>query len=165
MTEVYLGIGANIGDRISFIEKAVNEIKNIPESKFIVSSSVYETEAWGKTDQDDFLNCVVEIYSDLSAETLLKKLKDIEKQIGRIENKKWSEREIDIDLLFYGNEIIENDLISIPHREIENRKFVLVPFAELNPDFLHPVLKKTIQELIISSTDKLNVIKYQSKEV
>ena len=115
--------------------------------------------------QDDFLNSVIEIETDLSAENLLKELKHIEKMSGRINNSRWSEREIDIDLLFYGNEVLVNETINVPHRQIENRKFVLIPLAEIAPEFIHPVFKKTISELLEHTTDKLNVVRYQTSKV
>ena len=165
MPKSFLGLGSNIGERISYIEKAVNAICRIPDVKFIRSSSVYETEPWGKQNQSDFLNSVLEIETDMSAESLLKELKLIEKRTGRIENSKWSEREIDIDLLFYGNEIINVDLFIVTHPQIENRKFVLVPMAEIAPDLIHPVLKISMQDLLKKSTDTLKVERYQTSKV
>jgi 2-amino-4-hydroxy-6-hydroxymethyldihydropteridine diphosphokinase len=143
----------------------LKEICKIPGLKLINSSSVYETDPWGKENQDDFLNSVIEIETDLSAENLLKELKHIEKMSGRINNSRWSEREIDIDLLFYGNEVLVNETINVPHRQIENRKFVLIPLAEIAPEFIHPVFKKTISELLEHTTDKLNVVRYQTSKV
>ena len=165
MPKSFLGLGSNIGERIALIEKAVKEICKIPGLRLINSSSVYETDPWGKENQDDFLNSVIEIETDLSAENLLKELKHIEKMSGRINNSRWSEREIDIDLLFYGNEVLVNETINVPHRQIENRKFVLIPLAEIAPEFIHPVFKKTISELLEHTTDKLNVVRYQTSKV
>ena len=165
MTKSFLGLGSNIGERIAYIEKAVKEISEIPGLKLISSSSVYETDPWGKQNQNDFLNSVIEIETELSAENLLKELKHIEKKSGRINNSRWSEREIDIDLLFYGNEILVNEIINVPHRQIENRKFVLIPLAEIAPEFIHPVFNKTISELLEHTTDKLNVVRYQTSKV
>jgi 2-amino-4-hydroxy-6-hydroxymethyldihydropteridine diphosphokinase len=162
MPKSYLGLGSNIGDRISFIENALTEISKIPDTKVVKMSSVYETEPWGEIRQDDFLNSVIEIDTKLDAAILLKELKEIEKKLGRNKTAKWSEREIDIDLLFYGNEIIENDVMNVPHLQIENRRFVLFPMAEIAPDFIHPVLKKSISELLKETTDELNVIKFQT---
>ena len=108
MTKAYLGLGSNIGERIGYIENALKEIEKIEGTKVIRASRVYETEPWGNIKQDDYLNSAAEIETSLDAESLLKELKKIEKNAGRTENEKWGQREIDIDLLFYGDEIIEN---------------------------------------------------------
>lgn len=161
MQTVYLGLGSNKGERISYIEKAVSEISLLRDTEIFVRSGVYETEPWGNIEQNDYLNTVIGIHTELNAEDLLKELKNIEKVIGRIENKKWSEREIDIDLLFYGNEIIDKDHMKVPHGQIENRRFVLVPMNEIAPDFAHPVFQKSILELLNETTDKLKVFKFK----
>ena len=161
MQTVYLGLGSNKGERISYIEKAIEEISGLPETKIFVRSGIYETEPWGNIEQEDYLNSVIGIQTQLNAEDLLKELKSIEKHIGRKENKKWSEREIDIDLLFYGNEIIDKDHMKVPHGQIENRRFVLVPMNEIAPGFMHPVFKKSISQLLEDTTDKLKVFKYK----
>lgn len=161
MQKVYLGLGSNKGERISFIEKAVAEIESLPGTEIFIKSDIYETEPWGNTEQDDYLNTVIGIRTEIAAEDLLFELKRIEKQIGRMGNKKWSEREIDIDILFYGNEIIENENMTVPHGQIENRRFVLVPMNEIAPDHIHPVFKKSISELLGSTTDNLKVFKYK----
>lgn len=161
MKEVYLGLGSNKGERISFIEKAVSEIGNLPGTEIFTRAGIYETEPWGNIEQDDYLNTVIGINTTMNAEELLKELKRIEKHIGRMENKKWSEREIDIDLLFYGDDIIDNDNMIVPHGHIENRRFVLVPMNEIAPDLIHPVFKKSISQLLDSTTDNLKVFKYK----
>lgn len=160
MPKAYLGFGSNKGERISFIETALKEIGKIEKTLIVRSSSVYETEPWGIKDQGDYLNSVAEISTELSAVELLKALKEIENRIGRTETSKWSEREIDIDLLFYGNEIHNNENIHVPHDEIENRKFVLIPMNEIAPDLIHPVLNKSISELLSETSDDLHVRNY-----
>lgn len=165
MPIVYLGLGSNKGERIHYIESALLEISKIKDTKIICSSSVYETEPWGNIKQDDFLNSVAEIYTSLDAENLLKALKSIEKKLGRTENKKWFEREIDIDLLFYGKELINNESMNVPHPQIENRKFVLIPMNEIASNFIHPLLNKTISALLKDTKDDLKVIKYQTSRV
>jgi 2-amino-4-hydroxy-6-hydroxymethyldihydropteridine diphosphokinase len=161
MQTVYLGLGSNKGERISYIENAIEEISRLPSTNITVISGIYETEPWGNIEQEDYLNAVIGIQTELNAEDLLKELKSIEKFIGRKENKKWSEREIDIDLLFYGNEIIDKDHMKVPHRQIENRRFVLVPMNEIAPGFMHPVFKKSISQMLEDTTDKLKVYKYK----
>ncbi|MDQ3021420.1 MAG: 2-amino-4-hydroxy-6-hydroxymethyldihydropteridine diphosphokinase [Bacteroidota bacterium] len=165
MVTAYLGLGSNVGERISFIENAVLEIGKIKDTVIIKSSAIYETEPWGNIKQDDYLNSVIEIETRLKAEALLMELKNIEKRLGRIDNKRWSEREIDIDLLFYGEEIIENDLIKLPHRQIENRRFVLIPMNEIAQCFIHPVFKKTISQLLNDTKDELNVVRYHPSKI
>ena len=161
MQTVYLGLGSNKGERISYIEKAIEEISRLPATNIFVRSGIYETEPWGNIEQEDYLNSVIGIQTELKAEDLLKELKSIEKLIGRKENKKWSEREIDIDLLFYGSEVIDKDHMKVPHGQIENRRFVLVPLNEIAPWFIHPVFKKSISMLLEDTTDKLKVHKYK----
>lgn len=161
MRTAYLGLGSNKGERISYIKKALSEIGKIENTRIVKSSSIYETEPWGVEDQDDYLNSAVELETSLDPENLLKELKNIERKTGRTGNKKWSEREIDIDLLFYGDEIIDNEFMNVPHSQIENRKFVLIPMNEIAPEFIHPVLKKSITDLLKESKDELSVIEFK----
>lgn len=165
MKNVFLGLGSNLGERIQFIENAIKEIKNIEGTSVIKSSLIYDTEPWGNINQDNYLNSVLEIETDLQAEELLIQLKLIEKKTGRSENKRWLEREIDIDILFYGNEIIENDFVKIPHIQIEKRKFVLIPMAEIAPEFIHPELKKSVSRLLKETDDNLKVNVYQTVKI
>jgi 2-amino-4-hydroxy-6-hydroxymethyldihydropteridine diphosphokinase len=161
----YLGLGSNIGKRMAYISNAFLQLHEIANTTVIKSSSIYETEPWGKSEQNNFLNSVVEIETELSAMNLFKIIKSIEELIGRTETEKWYQREIDIDLLFYGNEIIENDFMKVPHKEIENRKFVLIPMNEITPDFIHPIFKKNISTLLKETRDTLKVEKYNYKEL
>ncbi len=165
ITTAYLGLGSNKGDRICYIENAVLEINKIKDTKVIQSSSVYETEPWGNVAQDDYLNSIIEIETELTAENLLKELKNIEKLLGRTGNKKWFEREIDIDLLFFGNEIIINDFMEVPHPQIRNRNFVLIPLNEIAPSLIHPVLQKTSKDLLGETKDNLKVSKYHENKI
>ena len=123
------------------------------------SSSVYETEAWGKTDQPSFLNQALEISTSLNARQLMRKILKIEKEMGRIRKEKLGPRIIDIDILLYENEIHDLRFLKIPHPEMHNRRFVLVPLAEIDPTLQHPVLKKTIAELLEECPDNLQVTK------
>lgn len=159
---VYLGLGSNIGDKKKYIESAVSRIQEIIGTKIIRSSLLYKTEPWGIKKQDYFLNSVIEIETGLKPVELLKALKDIETAAGREKRRKWHEREIDIDILFYGSIVYENDLVRIPHPELHKRNFVLVPMCELNPDFVHPVLKKNMLELLDESEDSSEVIKFEN---
>ena len=123
------------------------------------SSSIYETEAWGKTDQPSFLNQALEIFTSLNARQLMRMILKIEKEMGRIRKEKLGPRIIDIDILLYENEIHDLRFLKIPHPEMHNRRFVLVPLAEIDPTLQHPVLKKTIAELLEECPDNLEVKK------
>lgn len=162
MKTAYLCLGSNMGERISFIENAISSIDKISRTEFVKSSKVYETEPWGVTSENNYLNCVAEIKTGLSAENLLSEIKQLEKKLGRTESRKWSDREIDIDILFYGNEIIRNEFVIIPHILIEKRKFVLVPLNEIAPALIHPESGKSVSELLKKTDDKLQVRLYKT---
>lgn len=157
--KVYLGLGSNVGDRLKFIESAIDRISSIEGVELTKKASVYETEPWGVKDQGFFLNTAVEIETTLTPEELHSELKNIEKTLGRKHREKWMSREIDIDLLFYGDTVLNNENLKIPHNSIEDRRFVLVPLAELDPGFIHPVLKKSMAKLLSETTDNLEVSK------
>ena len=158
MNTAYLLIGGNLGNRKENFVKAISLIKE-QCGAVTKSSSIYETEAWGKTDQPSFLNQALEIETALSARQLLRKILKIEKIMGRVRKEKLGPRIIDIDILFLENEIHDLHFLKIPHPEIQNRRFVLVPLAEINPGLAHPVLKKTIAQLLEECPDKLEVKK------
>lgn len=156
MNKVFLLIGGNIGDRLSNLSKARIEIEK-SAGVIIKQSAIYETEAWGITDQPTFLNQVLLIETTLSAGLLLSKLLLIESAIGRKRAVKLGPRLIDLDILFFNNEIIyENDLV-IPHPQLQNRRFTLVPLCEIEPHFKHPVLHKSIKDLLAACADTLEV--------
>ena len=147
-----------MGDSEQMLSVATNMIeKNI--GKLTTSSVIYKTAAWGKEDQPDFLNQIIIVSSLLSSSTLLKEIFIIEKEMGRVRTTKNAARVIDIDMLFFNDEIIQTENLTVPHKQIQNRKFVLVPLAEIAPDFIHPVLKKSSLELLSICSDKLNVQK------
>jgi 2-amino-4-hydroxy-6-hydroxymethyldihydropteridine diphosphokinase len=123
------------------------------------ASSFYATAAWGNENQSDFLNQVLIVETNIISAVLLKKVLAIEKTMGRVRTIKNAPRIIDIDILFFNNEIIHTKTLSVPHPEIQNRRFVLIPLEELTPSFIHPTLNKTINELVISCKDSLNVQK------
>jgi len=147
MTEknTYIGIGSNLGDKEKNIKKSIDLLKE--KCRILKVSSLYETEPVGYTNQDCFLNCVVEIDTELKPEELLKFSQSIEKILGRIKTIKYGPRTIDLDILFYGNYIIKTKNLIIPHPRLHKRLFVLEPLNELCPELVHPVLKKSVEEL------------------
>ena len=158
MNKVFLSIGGNMGNREAALAKACKLIgEQCGEIKSI--SSLYETAAWGKNDQPSFLNQALEIHSGLEPEQLLKQILKIEKEMGRIRKEKYGPRSIDIDILFFNEETHNYPSLTIPHPEIQNRRFVLAPMNEIAPALVHPVLKKTITELLEQCPDHLPVKK------
>ncbi len=153
-TEVLLSLGANLGDR----EKTIRAALQLLEEKAIVfdlrASGLYETAPVGYTAQPDFLNMALSARSTLSATTLFEHCKDIETQLGRRQRRQWREREIDIDLLLYGADIIQTDRLALPHPRMHERRFVLAPAAEVASGMLHPLLQKTIGELLAVCRDR-----------
>lgn len=161
MSTAYLLIGGNLGNRKENLSTAISLITEQCGS-LTRSSSIYETEAWGKTDQPSFLNQALEISTSLNARQLMRKILKIEEEMGRIRKEKLGPRIIDIDILFFDNEIHDLRFLKVPHPEIQNRRFVLVPMAEINSYLQHPVFKKTIAELLEECPDLLNVKKFNS---
>ena len=158
MSTAYLLIGGNLGNRKDNLQKAVTLI-NVQCGSLIKLSSVYETAAWGITDQPLFLNQAVEISTSLNARQLMTKILTIETDIGRVRNEKLGPRIIDIDILLFEDEIHDLPFLKIPHPELQNRRFVLTPLAEIDPELQHPVLKKSISQLLEECPDNLEVKK------
>jgi 2-amino-4-hydroxy-6-hydroxymethyldihydropteridine diphosphokinase len=156
MNKAYLLTGGNIGNREETLETALTLIRQYC-GNIIAISSIYETAAWGKNDQPSFLNQALQIHTDLQPRRLLRQLLKIETRIGRVREEKYGPRIIDIDILFYNEEVHNYRLLKLPHPEIQNRRFVLVPLVEIAAEFIHPVLKKTIAELLAICPDKLEV--------
>ena len=154
MTGVYLALGSNLGNRLENLERAAFLIHtNIGRIK--KSSSVYETEPWGFRHPDYFLNQVLEIETGLEPSTLMSGILKIEEQLGRVRRPgKYVPRRIDIDILFYGETIVNESTVIIPHPGVQDRKFVLVPLCELNPLLEHPGLNTPVRDLLAKCHDK-----------
>ena len=152
MRKIYLSIGSNKGNRYSFIKEALRLIRK-DIGKVILMSKIYETKSWG-FQSDDFLNICIMIKSELLPTELLNKLKNIEDRIGRIRNStKILAREIDIDILFYSDKVVDYKDLIIPHPRLHLRNFVLYPLNDIASDFIHPILLKPINELLEECED------------
>lgn len=138
MFPVYLALGSNIGDKWGFLKAALSAINEFPGTRIDAISPVYETLPYGVEDQGDFLNLVIRIETDFAPEVLLDELKTIERATGRVERKRWYEREIDIDILLYGDTILRSENLNIPHLELEKRDFFLLPLLDLDPGIRLP---------------------------
>ena len=154
MARIFLLTGSNLGNRLEFLQTAKTELRK-RVGNLIQESSIYETAAWGKTDQADFLNQVLELETELKPEEILEINQEIEKAAGRNRKEKWGARELDIDILFYEDLVLNQPDLIIPHPQLQNRRFTLMPLAEIAPDFMHPVFRKTVAELLKSCPDKL----------
>ena len=145
MSLAILSLGSNLGERYNNLKRVLLELEKL--GKIVNKSHTYETKPYGVFDQPNFLNMAVGIETELPPRKLLEKLKSIEKKLGRKETRRWGERIIDIDILFYDEIIVDEPGLKIPHPEIQYREFVLKPLREIYPDFVHPTLKKTVREL------------------
>ncbi len=162
MNHTYLITGGNIGDKKINLKNAAGLIEK-KIGHILKSSAIYETAAWGNTDQPSFYNQVHFVETALKPDELMFTILDIEKRMGRVRTTKNAARIIDIDILFFNDEIIETASVLVPHKEIPNRKFVLKPLLELAPDYIHPILKKTITQLEAETTDTLEAFPVRSQ--
>ena len=148
----YIGIGSNVGVQINKIDFAVELINESPYCEVTAVSSIYESLPYGQIEQEDFFNAVIEIKTYFEPKDLFHFLKSIEKRVGRKLAEKWGPREIDLDILFYDDLIYSDEDIKIPHKDMLNRDFVVVPLIEIAPDLIHPELHKKISEISIFQT-------------
>lgn len=159
MNEVFLSLGSNQGNREANLLAAGRRLGALL-GKPVRTSGIYSTKAWGKTDQPDFLNQVLSFrLAGGKEDWLLARLNETERALGRVRNEKWEPRIIDIDILFSGDRVIHSPSLIIPHPFLHLRRFVLAPLHEIAPELIHPVLKKTIRELLMGCEDNLQVRK------
>lgn len=158
MNRAWLLTGSNMGERENYLAAARLEIA-LQCGIVHKVSSIYETAAWGKTDQPAFLNQAIGLETTLNARQLIRRILKIEKQLGRVREEKYGPRQIDIDILLFGDEVHNYDLLKLPHPELPNRRFALLPLAEIAGDIIHPVLQLSIAELLARCPDTLEVKK------
>lgn len=159
MNKVYILLGANLGNPISQIAQAFALLED-RVGKIVKSSAIYVSEGWGVKDQPLFYNQALIIQTSLEKQTCLTICQEIELELGRVRLMKWGARLIDIDIIYFNNEIYESENLKIPHPLLQLRNFVLVPFCEIASDYIHPVLLQTNKQLLSNSTDNLVVTKY-----
>lgn len=158
MIDVFLLLGSNLGDRKLFLQQAIEHIE-AEVAPILQVSAVYQTQSWGKTDAPDYLNQVLLLQTEMPAQMVLQKILGIELLLGRRREVKWGSRTIDIDILFYGDTIIDEPDLKVPHPELHKRRFTLEPLAQIAPDFIHPLMKKNILQLKSELKDELIVKK------
>ena len=159
MPVAYIGFGSNIGDRLTHIQNAIYALSKTEGITLQKISSVYKTDPVGYESQAHFLNGVAAIQTDLLPLSLLHALKDIETAIGRKHRIRWGPREIDLDILIYGDMCLQTEKLVIPHPEMHLRRFVLAPLAEIAPDLVHPAFQETIHALLENLEDDKSVVK------
>lgn len=153
MSRIFIGLGSNLGDRVKYLNRALSELIGLHQTIVKNYSSVYETEPVGVKGQPKFLNMVVELDSTLRPDDLVRELKEIEQRVGRTFSEHWGPREIDLDLLYYGGEMLNETALQVPHPEISNRRFVLVPLKEIAAEFQDPLRHLSIEELLHGCSD------------
>jgi len=161
VTPAVILLGTNLNDRRKNLEEAIRQIDQ-RIGAIELASGVYRTAPWGNTDQDDFLNQVIVVKTSLSPRSLLNELLLIESQMGRVRSEKWAARLIDLDILYYGYEVIHEKGLDIPHPYLQDRRFTLVPLVEILSDFVHPELNRTNAELLAQTTDFSEVFLLES---
>lgn len=149
MAIVYLSLGSNLGDRVGYLQQATSLLSAMSEINIVATSSFYESEPWQMNSENWFVNAIIQISTTFAPEDLLKECQRIEKQLGRTRKtlSGYTDRTIDIDILFYENKIINTDSLIVPHRFFHRRAFLMVPMLEIAEDFVHPMFNKTVETL------------------
>lgn len=165
MSKVYLSVGSNMGDRVGYLQQANNLLNYTPGIKVLMSSSLYESEPVGYTDQEWFVNAVLLLETELTPNELLAECMRIETQLGRVRTpeNRWKERTLDLDILFYGDKMIYEEDLQIPHPRLHQRAYALVPMLEIDPDFIHPVISKTVSDIHNEMEDPEEVYLYGTR--
>ena len=155
----YIGVGSNLGDKVHQCEQGLREILRVDRHRLLARSSLYKTQPLGVLDQDWFVNAAIKIETDLEPHELLRSLRETESRLGRRETFRWGPRAIDLDILFFDEETIQTGELIIPHPHLQERQFVLIPLVEIDPHLIHPVLKKTVLQLLENLKDDQGVEK------
>lgn len=157
VSPVYLSLGSNLGDKLSNLQNALDELALREDTSVTSFSSVYETEPYGFHDQPMYYNCAAEVRTSMAPLDFVAACKAIEKKLGRTDAPRYHPRVVDIDLLYYGSQILRLQGISIPHAQVHLRRFVLEPLAEIAPDYVDPVLRQSVRSLLAELQDPLKV--------
>jgi 2-amino-4-hydroxy-6-hydroxymethyldihydropteridine diphosphokinase len=152
-TITYLSLGGNLGNTIEIFQNSM-EILTKKVGKITQLSSLYQTAAWGPIPQNDFINQVIEVETKLSAQELMDILLEIELKQGRVRQERWGPRTLDLDIIFFGEQLISTESLEIPHPRMEDRKFVLIPMVEINPNLIHPISRKSIRQILLECKDE-----------
>ncbi|HFI0042272.1 TPA: 2-amino-4-hydroxy-6-hydroxymethyldihydropteridine diphosphokinase [Streptococcus suis] len=155
----YLSIGGNMGNRQAYLQAALDKLASHPGCQLGLVSNIYETPAWGKTDQADFLNLACQVETDLSAQDFLAICQKIELDLDRVRIEKWGQRTIDLDIIFWDEEKIQEENLIVPHPYAHERAFVLLPLADIARDFCHPILVQKVEELVRNLGDTSDIKK------
>lgn len=148
-----------MGNRQAYLQAALDKLASHPGCQLGLVSNIYETPAWGKTDQADFLNLACQVYTDLSAQDFLSVCQNIEQELDRVRIEKWGQRTIDLDIIFWDEEKIQEEDLIVPHPYAHKRAFVLLPLADIARDFCHPILGQKVEELVRNLGDTSNIKK------
>lgn len=162
VNDIALSLGSNIGDRLANLSLAIDLLRSSEIISHVITSSIYETEPIGESNQGNFLNLCLSCKTKHNEMELLEFLKSVEHYVGRLIRKRWHEREIDIDILFFGDIVIKSQHLVIPHERMHERKFVLAPLAEILPNYIHPIFGVTVQKLLENCSDKSQVTLFKS---
>ncbi len=165
MKRVFIALGSNLGDRETHLDGAVKAISQLAGCRIVARSPIYETEPLGVVEQPPFLNAVIEIETAIPAETLLQQLLMIEKQHGRQRREKWGPRTLDLDILLFGDQMIRTETLTVPHPRMAERRFVLVPLADLVPELQVPGSKKTVAALLQECPDRSHVWRFNPRRI